>query len=45
MIIDEVDSMLIDENTKITMLSSTIPGMDLLNPILVYIWHQLEIAV
>ncbi len=44
-IVDEVDNLLIDENAKIAMLSSTIPGMDLLIPILTTLWHKLQTIV
>lgn len=40
-IIDEVDSMLIDDSSKIARLSSTVPGMDHFQPIYVYIWQYL----
>ena len=40
-IIDEVDSMLIDDNSKIARLSSTIPGMDTFQFIFVALWYKL----
>jgi hypothetical protein len=40
-IVDEVDSMLIDDSSKIARLSSTIAGMDQLQPIYHYIWQRL----
>ncbi|KAH7687837.1 Helicase conserved C-terminal domain containing protein [Aphelenchoides avenae] len=40
-IVDEVDSMLIDEKTKKVMLTRSAPGMELLLPILVDIWNDL----
>lgn len=41
-IIDEVDSMLIDDKSHIVMLSTTIPGMEFLEPLLASIWCQIE---
>jgi hypothetical protein len=40
--VDEVDSMLIDDSSKIARLSSTIPGMDLLLPIYLFLWQRLN---
>lgn len=40
-IIDEVDSMLIDDSSKIARLSSTAAGMDYFQIIYVYIWQRL----
>lgn len=41
MIIDEADHPLVDEGGKLTMLSSTLPGMDELHDFLLLIWHYL----
>lgn len=41
-IVDEVDSMLLDDCSKISRLSSTIPATDLLQPLYIIIWKQLE---
>ncbi|CAF5147866.1 unnamed protein product, partial [Rotaria sp. Silwood1] len=41
-IIDEVDSMLIDENNKIARLADYILGMEFLNPILNAIWQAIN---
>ncbi|CAF3657980.1 unnamed protein product, partial [Rotaria socialis] len=41
-IIDEVDSLLIDNSSKIAMLANNIPGIDNLEPILFDIWQHLE---
>jgi len=41
-ILDEVDSMLIDDSSNIARLSSTIAGMDLLQPFIHLIWHRLN---
>ena len=38
-IVDEVDSMLIDDSSKIAMLAETMPGMNNLNVLLVFIWQ------
>ena len=43
-IVDEVDSMLIDGKNHLVMLSSPMPGMDYLEPLLVCIWTQLSLA-
>ncbi|UJR34812.1 hypothetical protein I4U23_027593 [Adineta vaga] len=44
-IVDEVDSMLIDERNHIVMLSSQMPAMDNLEPLLAAIWIQIgEVA-
>lgn len=44
-IVDEVDSMLIDGKNHIVMLSSSVPGMDNLEPLLAAIWIQIgEVA-
>ena len=44
-IVDEVDSMLIDGKNNIVMLSSSMPGMDHLEPLLAAIWIQIgEVA-
>ena len=40
-IVDEVDSMLIDDSSKISRLSSTVPGMDHFHTIYVFIWQHL----
>jgi len=40
-IVDEVDSILIDDSSKIARLSSTVPGMDHFTAIYVFIWHRL----
>ncbi len=40
-IVDEVDSMLIDDSCKIARLSSTIAGLDQLQPIYHYLWQRL----
>ncbi|CAF1444874.1 unnamed protein product [Adineta steineri] len=40
-IVDEVDSMLIDEGSKIARLSSTAAGMDYFQVIYIFIWHRL----
>jgi preprotein translocase subunit SecA len=40
-IVDEVDSMLIDDSSKIARLSSTIAGMDQLHPFYYFIWQRL----
>jgi hypothetical protein len=40
-IVDEVDSMLIDDSSKIARLSSTIAGMDQLQPIYHFLWQRL----
>ncbi|CAG0890702.1 unnamed protein product [Darwinula stevensoni] len=40
-IVDEVDSMLIDDSSKIARLSSTISGMDHFQAIYVFIWQRL----
>ena len=40
-IIDEVDSMLIDDSSKIARLSSTIAGLDQLQPIYHFLWQRL----
>ncbi|CAF1433891.1 unnamed protein product [Adineta steineri] len=40
-IVDEVDSMLIDDSSKIARLSSTAAGMDYFQVIYVFIWHRL----
>ncbi|CAG0894755.1 unnamed protein product, partial [Cyprideis torosa] len=42
-IVDEVDSMLIDDSSKIARLSSTVPGMDHFQPIYVFIWQHLMV--
>ena len=41
-IIDEVDSMLIDESAKIARLANSMPGMEYLEPLLTAIWHELD---
>jgi preprotein translocase subunit SecA len=41
-IIDEVDSMFIDDNSKIAMLADTMPGMSNLNIFFTTIWQELE---
>ena len=38
-IVDEVDSMLIDDSSKIAMLAESMPGMNNLNVLLVSIWQ------
>ncbi|RNA03523.1 pre translocase subunit [Brachionus plicatilis] len=40
-IIDEVDTLLIDDSSKIARLSSTVPGMDHFYAIFVFIWQRL----
>ncbi|XP_047737962.1 uncharacterized protein LOC125178388 [Hyalella azteca] len=40
-IVDEVDSMLIDDSSKIARLSSTVPGIDHLQALYVFIWQHL----
>ena len=40
-IVDEVDSMLIDDSSKIARLSSTVPGMDHFQAIYFFIWQYL----
>ncbi|CAF4075923.1 unnamed protein product [Rotaria sordida] len=40
-IVDEVDSMLIDDSSKIARLATTIPGMDQLQLIYHVLWHEL----
>ena len=40
LILDEVDSMLLDERGKSTMLAKHISGMEYLEPVLAYIWYQ-----
>lgn len=40
-IVDEVDSMLIDDSSKIARLSSAAAGMDHFQPVYFYLWHQL----
>jgi len=40
-IVDEVDSMLIDDSSKIARLSSTVAGMDHFQAIYVFIWQRL----
>lgn len=37
-----MDSLLIDDNTKIAMLSSPIPSMEYLNSIFLLIWKKIE---
>ena len=39
-IVDEVDSMLIDDNSKRTLISSGVAGMEYLEPIFAAIWYQ-----
>eukprot|EP00340_Litonotus_pictus_P012012 CAMPEP_0170539870 /NCGR_PEP_ID=MMETSP0209-20121228/104269_1 /TAXON_ID=665100 ORGANISM="Litonotus pictus, Strain P1" /NCGR_SAMPLE_ID=MMETSP0209 /ASSEMBLY_ACC=CAM_ASM_000301 /LENGTH=664 /DNA_ID=CAMNT_0010842049 /DNA_START=3652 /DNA_END=5643 /DNA_ORIENTATION=+ len=41
-IIDEVDSMMIDDGAKIARLSNSIPSMEFLFPILTSIWKELD---
>ncbi len=41
-IVDEVDSMLIDEGSKIAKLSSNISGNEYLEPIFLAVWNQLK---
>ena len=41
-IFDEVDSMLIDDSSKIAMLSDTMPGMSNLNLIYTWMWQELN---
>ncbi len=41
-IVDEVDSMLIDDSSRIAMLAETMPGMDELKLLLIAIWQELE---
>lgn len=40
-IVDEVDAMLIDDSSKIARLSSIGAGMDLFQPIYVFLWNKL----
>ncbi len=40
-IVDEVDSMLIDDSSKIARLASTVAGLDQLQPIYYYLWFRL----
>ncbi|KAA0203474.1 hypothetical protein HAZT_HAZT003734, partial [Hyalella azteca] len=40
-IVDEVDSMLIDDSSKIARLSSTVPGIDHFQVLYVFIWQHL----
>ena len=40
-IVDEVDSMLIDDSSKIARLSSTVVGMDLFHAMYVFIWQRI----
>ncbi|KAA0195743.1 hypothetical protein HAZT_HAZT003726 [Hyalella azteca] len=40
-IVDEVDSMLIDDSSKIARLSSTVPGIDHFQALYVFIWQHL----
>ncbi|CAD8109129.1 unnamed protein product [Paramecium sonneborni] len=42
-IVDEVDSMLIDESSKIARLSSQISGLDLFKPIYIKLWQLFQI--
>lgn len=42
-IVDEVDSMLIDDSSKIARLATTIAGVDQLQPIYHFIWHRLTV--
>jgi len=39
--VDEVDTMLIDDSSKIARLSSTVAGLDLLQPIYHFLWQQM----
>ena len=41
-IVDEVDSMLIDERLRKTMLSTRIPGMMVLTPVLEFVWSTVN---
>lgn len=40
-IVDEVDSMLLDDSSKIARLATTVAGIDQLQPIYHYIWDRL----
>ncbi|XP_047735505.1 uncharacterized protein LOC125177583 [Hyalella azteca] len=40
-LVDEVDSMLVDDSSKIARLSSTVPGMDHFHALYVFIWQFL----
>ncbi|UJR06676.1 hypothetical protein I4U23_010962 [Adineta vaga] len=42
-IIDEVDSMLIDENSTLARLADQLPGMEWLNPLLFGIWRAIDV--
>ena len=42
MIIDEVDSMLIDDNNTLARLADQLPGMEWLNPLLFGIWSSID---
>lgn len=44
-ILDEVDNLLIEGNDKIAMLSNSNPGMNSLNPIFIFLWHQLQFLI
>ncbi|CAF4050160.1 unnamed protein product, partial [Adineta steineri] len=44
-IIDEVDSMLIDENNTLARLADQLPGMEWLNPLLFGIWRAIDAEV
>ncbi|CAF3863404.1 unnamed protein product, partial [Adineta steineri] len=44
-IIDEVDSMLIDENNTLARLADQLPGMEWLNPLLFGIWRAIDVEV
>lgn len=41
-IIDEADNILIDENSKIAMLSTVTPSMENINILFISIWNKLE---
>jgi hypothetical protein len=44
-IVDEVDSMLIDDSSKIARLSTTIAGMDHFHSVYFYIWNELNTLI
>ncbi|WP_341755618.1 Ulp1 family isopeptidase [Candidatus Tisiphia endosymbiont of Ptychoptera albimana] len=41
-IVDEADSMLVDNGGHLAKLSGPLPGMEYLEPFLVYIWHEVK---
>lgn len=44
-LVDEVDSMLLDESTKIAKLASIVPGIDQLQPIYHLLWERLTLLL